>query len=118
MSTQKVLGLDLTKTTLADAIAAMVEAWYEAQGVDNQPQLSPFISDPWWDRLTSYCPKMPAEFTTDEALIIFELVESRSAITKADQMRIAPMLREFGYVKQTKRVNGKKGHFWSWRTAA
>jgi len=27
-----VLGLDLTKTTLPDAIAAMVEAWYDAQG--------------------------------------------------------------------------------------
>ena len=30
----KVLGLDLTKATLPDAIAAMVEAWYQAQGVE------------------------------------------------------------------------------------
>ena len=29
----KVLGLDLAKATLPDAIAAMVEAWYQAQGV-------------------------------------------------------------------------------------
>ncbi len=36
MRTQKVLGLDLAKTTLPDAIAAMVEAWYEAQGVEDQ----------------------------------------------------------------------------------
>jgi hypothetical protein len=31
---KKVLGLDLAKTALPDAIAAMVEAWYEAQNVD------------------------------------------------------------------------------------
>jgi predicted DNA-binding transcriptional regulator AlpA len=35
----KVLGLDLSKTTLPDAIAAMVEAWYQAQEVDDQPAL-------------------------------------------------------------------------------
>jgi hypothetical protein len=34
-----VLGLDLSKTTLPDAIAAMVEAWYQAQEVDDQPAL-------------------------------------------------------------------------------
>ena len=38
MSTQKVLGLDLAKTALPDAIAAMVDAWLEAQEVDNQPR--------------------------------------------------------------------------------
>jgi len=38
VSTQKVLGLDLAKTTLPDAIAAIVEAWYEAQAVDDQPE--------------------------------------------------------------------------------
>jgi len=36
VSTQKVLGLDLTKTELPDAIAAMVEAWYEAQAVEDE----------------------------------------------------------------------------------
>jgi hypothetical protein len=39
VSTQKVLGLDLAKTALPDAIAAMVEAWYEAQAVDDEPQI-------------------------------------------------------------------------------
>jgi hypothetical protein len=35
---ERLLGLDLAKTTLPDAIAAMVEAWYDAQDVDvNQP---------------------------------------------------------------------------------
>ena len=38
MSTQRALGLDLANTTLPDAIAAMVEAWYDAQHLDvNQP---------------------------------------------------------------------------------
>jgi hypothetical protein len=35
MSTQKVLGLNLAATSLPDAIAAMVEAWYEAQNVED-----------------------------------------------------------------------------------
>ena len=39
MSTEKVLGLDLARTELPDAIAAMVEAWLEAQGIDVKPQL-------------------------------------------------------------------------------
>ena len=34
MSSQSVLGLDLAKASLPDAIAAMVEAWYDAQGVE------------------------------------------------------------------------------------
>jgi hypothetical protein len=47
MNSQKVLGLDLTKTTLPDAIAAMVEAWYEAQGVEDQqdPEISEGLTD-------------------------------------------------------------------------
>jgi hypothetical protein len=32
---EKVLGLDLSKVTLPDAIAAMVDAWYQAQEVNN-----------------------------------------------------------------------------------
>jgi hypothetical protein len=39
VSTQKVLGLDLAKTALPDAIAAMVDAWLEAQEVDDEPQI-------------------------------------------------------------------------------
>jgi predicted DNA-binding transcriptional regulator AlpA len=38
-SSGKVLGLDLSKATLPDAIAAMVEAWYQAQEVEDQPVL-------------------------------------------------------------------------------
>jgi hypothetical protein len=34
VSSQSVLGLDLAKASLPDAIAAMVEAWYDAQGVE------------------------------------------------------------------------------------
>ena len=34
---KKVLGLDLAKTDLPDALAAMVNAWYEAQDVDVNP---------------------------------------------------------------------------------
>ena len=36
MSKQKLLGLDLATATLPDAIAAMVEAWYEAQGLGDK----------------------------------------------------------------------------------
>ena len=38
MSSQMVLGLDLAKTSLPDAIAAMVEAWYEAQNTEIETQ--------------------------------------------------------------------------------
>jgi hypothetical protein len=41
MSTQKVLGFNLAATSLPDAIAAMVEAWYEAQNVENQTVSTP-----------------------------------------------------------------------------
>ena len=34
MSSQKVLGLDLAKATLPDAIAVMLDAWLKAQGMD------------------------------------------------------------------------------------
>jgi len=34
VSSQIVIGLDLAKTSLPDAIAAMVEAWYEAQEIE------------------------------------------------------------------------------------
>jgi hypothetical protein len=36
MTSQEVLGLDLAKTALPDAIAVMVEAWYEAQAVEDE----------------------------------------------------------------------------------
>jgi hypothetical protein len=39
VSSQYVLGLDLAKASLPDAIAAMVEAWYDAQGVE--PEVLP-----------------------------------------------------------------------------
>ena len=38
MSSQYVLGLDLAKASLPDAIAAIVEAWYDAQGVEFETQ--------------------------------------------------------------------------------
>ena len=41
VSTQNVLGLDLATTSLPDAIAAMVEAWYDAQNVDIEPEPAP-----------------------------------------------------------------------------
>jgi hypothetical protein len=44
MSTQKVLGLDLGATSLPDAIAAMVEAWYEAQDTEHDSVLSEYIN--------------------------------------------------------------------------
>jgi len=56
MNSQKVLGLNLTKTTLPDAIAAMVEAWYEAQGVDSVEQPKP---------------QKPREYDPDETQIRF-----------------------------------------------
>ena len=39
VSSQSVLGLDLAKASLPEAIAAMVEAWYDAQGVE--PEVLP-----------------------------------------------------------------------------
>jgi hypothetical protein len=44
MSNQKVLGLDLSATTLPDAIAAMVEAWYDAQNTEQDSVLSEYIN--------------------------------------------------------------------------
>lgn len=39
--TQKVLGLDLSKVTMPEAIAAMVEAWLDAQGVERTERPMP-----------------------------------------------------------------------------
>jgi len=122
MKTQKVLGLDLAKATLPDAIAAMVEAWYEAQGLSDEASASEkakpddeLIYDQWWDRLCTYCPKLPNEFTTNQALIAYELVKSEKVITRADQNRIALLLKERGYVKDkqhSRLPNGRRGYLW------
>jgi hypothetical protein len=53
MSTQKVLGLNLAATSLPDAIAAMVEAWYEAQNVEENNATN-ILDDPWYNTLKEY----------------------------------------------------------------
>jgi phage/plasmid-associated DNA primase len=196
---KKVLGLDLAKTELPDALAAMVNAWYEAQDVDVDPhaaaaerkpmrqfvevgrfiketylsfvdeisatdlyncwrdwakdqgcepcsmtrfgteikkvdgvtwwktkrgsayQIEPtkvckFASDPWWDKMCTYCPVLPKEFSTIEALIAFGLIHSSKSISRADEMRIAPMLKQLGYAKSKsaqRLANGMRRYLWS-----
>ena len=117
---KKVLGLDLAKTALPDAIAAMVEAWYEAQDVDGEPRAAKqckISTDPWWDKICTYCPELPKEFTTGEALVAFGLINSIKLVSRADEMRIAPMLRQLGYVKSKsaqKLANGMRRYLWQW----
>ena len=41
MTTRVVLGVDLRTVSLPDAIVAMVEAWYDAQGVEDERKDSP-----------------------------------------------------------------------------
>jgi hypothetical protein len=107
---------------MPEAIAAMVDAWLEAQevGGNDQAAQSPedivaFGSDPWWERICTYCPRLPSGFTTNQALVAFELVKSEKAITKADQCRIAPMLKALGYTKDkgiTRLGSGRRGYLW------
>jgi hypothetical protein len=122
VSSQSVLGLDLAKASLPDAIAAMVEAWYDAQNVEDQGQKNKKVdaasfleSDLWADEVVTYCHNLPNEFTTNQALIILKLVSSESAITRADQMRIAPILKWCGYVKDQEPARlgkGNRGRLW------
>lgn len=59
MTKRVALEIDLTTATLPDAIAAMVEAWYEAQGVeegnDSKGEVMALCveSDPWYEDVRS-----------------------------------------------------------------
>jgi hypothetical protein len=41
MNNKTVLGIDLAKTTLPDAIAMMVDAWYQAQNIEEEMSPTP-----------------------------------------------------------------------------
>lgn len=59
MTRRVVLEIDLRTATLPDAIAAMVEAWYEAQGVEESDDsksevMAPCVeNDPWHEDVRS-----------------------------------------------------------------
>lgn len=105
----RVLGLDLATASLPDAIAAMVEAWYQAQAVNGGNMTKSVQSpekDPWFQRLSSWSIGAYAsgadgsvspldKFTIQEALVSAGLETGTAAA-----MRAGAILRAIGYVKK------------------
>lgn len=128
--TRLVLGLDLSKVGLGQALEAMAEAWLEAQGVEacgNDPLPMPPERDPWFNRLDAWSGGHFAsgadgsvsptdKFTTNEALISAGLETGKAA-----EMRAARILEAIGYVKEQKQrraANGRPSRVRVWSRPA
>ena len=128
----KVLGIDLAKVTLPEALAVMMYAWQDAQQTTTaptpsrpgKPLLGPPELDPWFHRLLdwsrghyasgaagSVAPAGP--FTTDEALISAGLDRGKLA-----EMRAARILDAIGYRQGQQRRSNNTSRVRVWRRPA
>lgn len=73
-----VLGIDLASSTLPDAIAAMVEAWYEAQDVEA-------ALDPALCECIDYILSRDVEWTSESSIKVSKLIEIRSQQAKGSR---------------------------------
>ena len=89
MMEQKVLGLDLAKVTMTEAIAAMVDAWLDAQGVDDELQRP---QDPVLAQVINYILSTDVEIEQAKRrskIKISKLLEIRSRQTQRSSASIA-----------------------------
>jgi hypothetical protein len=85
-----------------EPVVAAVDPLAEIVGVE--------MSDGWRDTVAAYAGSH-ADFTTDQVLVdAFGMVAE--FVERADQMRVAEILRQLGYDMKQRRVNGERQNLW------